>query len=30
MQLARYPRLSVQQVTDAEWKQICKMGGVKG
>ncbi len=30
MVLAREPRLSVQPVTDAEWKQICKMGGVKG
>ena len=29
MVLAREPRLSVQSVTDAEWKQICKMGGVK-
>ena len=30
MVLAREPRLSVQAVTDEEWKQICKMGGVKG
>jgi len=30
MVLAREPRLSVQSVTDAEWKQICRMGGVKG
>ena len=30
MVLAREPRLSVQTVTDEEWKQICKMGGVKG
>jgi predicted RNA-binding protein with PUA-like domain len=30
MSLARHPRLSVQPVTDAEWKVICKMGGVKG
>ena len=30
MVLAREPRLSVQAVTDAEWKQICRMGGVKG
>ena len=30
MKLAREPRLSVQPVTDAEWKQICAMGGVKG
>ena len=29
MVLAREPRLSVQSVTDAEWKQICRMGGVK-
>ena len=28
MVLAREPRLSVQPVTDEEWKQICKMGGV--
>jgi predicted RNA-binding protein with PUA-like domain len=27
--LAREPRLSVQPVTDAEWKHICKLGGVK-
>lgn len=27
--LAREPRLSVQPVTPAEWKHICKMGGVK-
>jgi predicted RNA-binding protein with PUA-like domain len=30
MVLAREPRLSVQPVTPAEWKHICKMGGVKG
>ena len=30
MVLAREPRLSVQAVTDEEWKQICKMGGVRG
>ena len=30
MVLAREPRLSVQPVTDEEWKLICKMGGVKG
>ena len=30
MKLAREPRLSVQPVTDEEWKQICQMGGVKG
>ena len=29
MVLAREPRLSVQPVTDEEWKQICRMGGVK-
>jgi predicted RNA-binding protein with PUA-like domain len=29
MVLAREPRLSVQSVTDEEWKLICKMGGVK-
>jgi hypothetical protein len=28
MKLAREPRLSVQPVTDEEWKLICKMGGV--
>ena len=27
MVLAREPRLSVQSVTDEEWKLICKMGG---
>jgi len=30
MALAREPRLSVQPVTDEEWKLVCKMGGVKG
>ena len=30
MKLAREPRLSVQPVTDEAWKQICRMGGVKG
>jgi predicted RNA-binding protein with PUA-like domain len=30
MVLAREPRLSVQPVTPAEWKHICKLGGVKG
>ncbi len=30
MALLRQSRLSVQPVTDAEWKLICKMGGVKG
>ena len=29
MKLAREPRLSVQPVSDEEWKQICQMGGVK-
>jgi predicted RNA-binding protein with PUA-like domain len=29
MVLARIGRLSVQPVTDAEWKYICKLGGVK-
>jgi predicted RNA-binding protein with PUA-like domain len=29
MVLAREPRLSVQPVTEAEWKHICKCGGVK-
>jgi predicted RNA-binding protein with PUA-like domain len=29
MVLAREPRLSVQPVTDAEWKHISKLGGVK-
>ena len=30
MVLVREPRLSVQAVTDEEWKLICKMGRVKG
>jgi predicted RNA-binding protein with PUA-like domain len=30
MALVRIGRLSVQPVTDAEWKHICKLGGVKG
>ena len=30
MALAKYPRLSVQPVTDAQWKMVCKMGGMKG
>lgn len=30
MVLVNNTRLSVQPVTDAEWKQVCKMGGVKG
>jgi predicted RNA-binding protein with PUA-like domain len=29
MVLVREPRLSVQSVTDEEWKLVCKMGGVK-
>ena len=29
MVLVREPRLSVQPVTDEEWKAICRMGGVK-
>ena len=29
MVLAREPRLSVQAVTEAEWKHICKLGGVR-
>lgn len=29
MALAKYPRLSVQPVTDAQWKIVCRMGGVK-
>jgi len=30
MALVKYSRLSVQPVTDAEWKHVCKMGGIKG
>ena len=30
MVLVREARLSVQPVTDAEWKHICSRGGVKG
>ena len=30
MVLVKNSRLSVQPVTAAEWKQVCKMGGVKG
>jgi predicted RNA-binding protein with PUA-like domain len=30
MVLAREPRLSVQPVSEPEWKHICKLGGVKG
>ena len=29
MALVKYARLSVQPVTDAEWKLVCKMGGLK-
>jgi len=29
MALIKLSRLSVQPVTDAEWKAVCKMGGVK-
>jgi predicted RNA-binding protein with PUA-like domain len=29
MALVKYARLSVQPVTDAEWKLVCKMGGAK-
>ena len=29
MALVKYGRLSVQPVTDAEWKLVCKMGGMK-
>ena len=29
MVLVREARLSVQPVTEAEWKHICKLGGVK-
>ena len=29
MVLVKYPRLSVQPVCDAEWKLVCKMGGLK-
>jgi predicted RNA-binding protein with PUA-like domain len=30
MALLKQSRLSVQPVTDAEWKLVCKMGGMKG
>jgi predicted RNA-binding protein with PUA-like domain len=30
MVLVKLSRLSVQPVTEAEWKIICRMGGVKG
>ena len=29
MALLKYSRLSVQPVTDAEWKIVCQMGGMK-
>jgi predicted RNA-binding protein with PUA-like domain len=29
MALVKYSRLSVQPVTEAEWKLVCKMGGKK-
>jgi predicted RNA-binding protein with PUA-like domain len=29
MPLVKYPRLSVQPVTDVEWKMVCRMGGLK-
>jgi predicted RNA-binding protein with PUA-like domain len=29
MALVKYSRLSVQPVTEAQWKLVCKMGGVK-
>ena len=29
MALVKYARLSVQPVTDAQWKLVCKMGGLK-
>jgi len=28
MELLKYSRLSVQSVTPAQWKLVCKMGGV--
>ena len=28
MALVKYSRLSVQPVTDEEWKAICKLGGI--
>ncbi len=30
MALVKYSRLSVQPVTEAEWKHVCKLGGLKG
>jgi len=29
MALVKYGRLSVQPVSDSEWKLVCKMGGLK-
>ena len=29
MSLLKYSRLSVQPVTDAEWRIVCRMGGLK-
>jgi predicted RNA-binding protein with PUA-like domain len=29
MALVKYSRLSVQPVTDKEWKMVCAMGGLK-
>lgn len=29
MALVKYSRLSVQPVTEAEWKTVCRMGGLK-
>jgi predicted RNA-binding protein with PUA-like domain len=29
MALVKYSRLSVQPVTADEWKQVCRMGGLK-
>jgi predicted RNA-binding protein with PUA-like domain len=30
MALAKYARLSVQPVSDEEWRIVCNMGGLKG
>jgi len=29
MSLVHWPRLAVQPVTPAEWKEVCRMGGLK-
>jgi len=29
MALVKYGRLSVQPVSESEWKLVCKMGGLK-